>query len=1274
MNCKEGVLNIEDIHLIRLTRNAWNGPGVSTDAKDNASGNASVSPIYLTLDYFDQLCYSRYETIFKEDKKIRLNAYFLGAKDPFKVETMAHPPLTMLVQTLVEIKFPDYEPTNLGSAESPFDNSREEPFLSLINITKVPSPEFSESQFPYEYLKNIYKKITEAITEAIRERQCKVKVLYSMNSGCFVAVVRSNAIDAAYNIAMGIRAINYDTFTIASIECNECDLSKATPSQITHDLQELGYANSQTRFAVRLLVKSLDKINEIKDLRTLGDSTVNTSIGLYGRYDCTFILSYDDFSHLCPYIYQYKLTKTPILPTHAILPPIVEKLVELLSAGDIYLINVRPLVTPSAPNIKGDKGDKGDKGTGYRDAVKLYEDKLKKMLDLIRAHRYVLPYYNSEYKEALSLLNEVLETFSGVRYENDSTLNGFMFFFQMHSALDSLDVYRKHFKDTPPSPGHCKKIVAWLRRVIVCLNSFTKLVQSVNLQSIQTPNFEMQTRVDMEKYAVAYTEFLRQFTSAYHNRYNTSKDPRYPLYPMLTTDPSQQEISAATLFPHSFPEDDQSAPSLVTVLIPSVEYFLTLYDTLPLICHEISHDFRFVSRPERNNKLASIVFEKVASDLTGHLFKDYTSLLPLPIHSGIAGTIHDALLASFEKEFKERPDKELEERSLDFSLFSAASELSAFILRKLSDGERKPPDIVKQIHKTLKEALKRLYQFNDEAIKKLSDDSLNIIKSLPAWVECEKRRRDSKIITNKVVIDALDKCLGDLRKNLNASLFTELMKALQVGLPTKTFDDVCALVKELINGINSGAADLLYNTLLAQHEKTLYYIVEIFRPEDTDSKCESCRSQTCKEKPNGILQGDSARYLNCLLLSSSQKSDVSAIDEQLGGILARYLDCMLLLFSCRRDILDIRRGDSSYNYEPSENQEPFVKELHKHMYEKAKELYKSSFLNSEISSAAILKTGILADYEIFLMSFKNNVDLSNIDIMVKDLLHLYKEVFADLCMCAAIGFDAFGYCRFFAKHYIQVDTLVLANTEKNMFLIRARIVAWVLADKAGQTGKEFAQELICRKKKYIASAIEKICEEIPFIDRETEPKSYTEILCNDEGLAPYQVFAKVDKIWEDWLKRGVIPEPEQITSEFAQSSHEPNRFLEYLKQIATISVLVDDICSEAGSYKKIIEHASELHREHIASDGSGCKWETGLNYQDIQLRKAIAEYFNNNEFRSLEDDDSDEIFKNNLKFALHFYNQNRAAFERIINPTQIVPRGDSIIEDWRKNIMNGRCD
>jgi hypothetical protein len=128
------------MYLVRLTRSACSG----------SAGGQAVTPQtehctrLLAMDYYDQMAYTEYESFSKleleeHSKQRRPNAYFFGQYDLFDKDPV-HPPLSHLLMTLVEIE---------GMSESysgdPFASKNREgshpesPFLSLINITRVPS-------------------------------------------------------------------------------------------------------------------------------------------------------------------------------------------------------------------------------------------------------------------------------------------------------------------------------------------------------------------------------------------------------------------------------------------------------------------------------------------------------------------------------------------------------------------------------------------------------------------------------------------------------------------------------------------------------------------------------------------------------------------------------------------------------------------------------------------------------------------------------------------------------------------------------------------------------------------------------------------------------------------------------------------------------------------------------------------------------------------------------------------------------------------------------
>jgi len=266
---------------------------------------------------------------------------------------------------------------------------------------------------------------------------------------------------------------------------------------------------------------------------------------------------------------------------------------------------------------------------------KLIENRLKDIksrIEKLMQKEHSFPYESELLRERMRQFDDLRKTFAFLWYQRESRLNGTYFMAQCEIALQGIESYVRCLEDGPPQLR--QRIMKWLNKniegFINAANSFNKLTQSINFSSIQSPNYEIETRVDMEKYLVAYSEYLRSLSASFFSNQcrGCGHDRSFPL---LYIDPSLPNILQDTLFSKmygmdkrhgmdAFFDDDYHA-RLITVGIPSSTMLAKSYHVMPLLTHEISHFLRCQEMGERNELLLRFALE----NLTERLIKSWLS-------------------------------------------------------------------------------------------------------------------------------------------------------------------------------------------------------------------------------------------------------------------------------------------------------------------------------------------------------------------------------------------------------------------------------------------------------------------------------------------------------------------------------------------------------------------------------------------------------------------------------------------------------------------------
>ncbi|MDR1136238.1 MAG: hypothetical protein LBL49_08700 [Clostridiales Family XIII bacterium] len=610
--------------------------------------------------------------------------------------------------------------------------------------------------------------------------------------------------------------------------------------------------------------------------------------------------------------------------------------------------------------------------------IRAQYDYLSAKLNTLWSERYKIGFSVKEYRTVLSLLRDIHKTYSGIFRESDSFVNGQLFFAQMLVVLNSLSDYIEYISggnDCKKSRLHEKTgelfandVIKWLRSSAICIDSFSKLVVSVNLQSIQSPNFEMQARIDMEKYVIAYSEFLRKFSSDFYEHFITGDNkPHSRVLPIVTANQSEPIIAAYSIFMSGIGAKAASLPECATkadvqarfvaIVLPSVDYFHLLYDTLPLICHEISHNFRFIPRPARNEALLRYIFENIAAYLMkfwmnreeGDGESEWSSF---PFIDDIATLVSDILSRRFMEYIDTR----------DLDTINVETQINAFMHLLVHQASH----TIGALGESIKKLYRDVYSFTGKRNE--------TVESLIEILEDGKYRNIEKVHLENGVNDLFMSCINHAYSDL-----------------TEKSDD-------MFDRTISFAEKLRMTFLL-------------------------------NEKPDATrLLPDSVREDLAISLNLFRNSLIQLTD------LVMPITKSILLFADKQ------------NKETYMTNAILFTKLPDHL----KGDIDSFYGRSDVLAVGWARLGLLSEKDNFEDDFVEFLDSnvaiieSTVSAIGKQYSKLYNEVFADLCMCAAMGFDAFGYFHFLVKHYILSDTDELEISRKNMIYRRAALVMGAL--------------------------------------------------------------------------------------------------------------------------------------------------------------------------------------------------------------------------------------
>lgn len=1051
-------LQIEEIHLLHLSRNA---PLLLTAPDKRLQQSREMPVCFSMFDYFDWL------TVQKGCELDHMSCLGLNSKTAEEF-----PLVSSQYLSLVTLKG---EPKGLSPKSGwmqgdPFFCNKsmenvfaELPFLSIMLVTILPCPgqtlKVPQEAIPYtrqEDVDSFLKDCAGELREIVREtgsNMCRMdshipqsvfQVYHCINSGNFCIAMRCRTPEPAYHIAMRVRAATLNKGAkhgFPELDCSTFSLM-GTPYRVKDDgtveVPPLCTQKaSRSKAALRLSVT-----NRVRNLlfQHTGKSVSEELNGLYGRYDVTLQLDSAQFWQIYPWICAHKLGKH--FPPDCIPDDgeagfdLTALLKRAMREQGAQYINTRFLIHVEDCPAQDNNGERRKMRQDYVSKEnKMIDHKIRKVLQ--RAD--TLPYCQQEFKECLDQLQDLWRSYSSLRYQDDSFINGNMLLAQIGMLLNAIYGYIEGIDPTLNEERFYKTLINSMKSAINSISHFQKLMLSINQQSIQAPNYEVRMYADMEKFVVAYTEFSRRFLAEHFPPRGPKvglNEHRQLIFPIITVDMVRDAIQASPLFllPYHKADDCDLVTSntsqerlLLSIEVPDISAFGHLYATLPLICHELFHNFRVLTRDERNDALAKFLLHRVAEYVVQRwIDQAHESAVYMSFGDLKNQLLVDTLAEQLEAAYRQLCGETHKTANIGVLLSNILLFLSqnVFILRDQSTL-RRPVNSPGQLKKNLR-------QFCDLA--------LNIAETPPSWWEqyqscygyleqMELKQRTASAEGKSLAADEI-KDKGILRMRLRPlvdEVFLDILReyAAQVAEHSVTlYDQVSCLENQLKRpGYLSQAlkiakiVDQIYafvqQARLERHlpDRIDRIIRDIYGMRFELSKLLQPFIELCR--------------VDLPSLTESQIQDLTlawkAMDYAICGLCRTIKDAdhlYLLLCGIFSDesTLKLYRGVCDH----------LLKQYHDKIRMKLEQYYNSQDDSSWVLHSApqmqelLMPLGCdLEQEKLFVQGLERvlfSCSKKDLESLVNNSTVLYREVFADLGMCVALGLNCFGYLRVLARN------------------------------------------------------------------------------------------------------------------------------------------------------------------------------------------------------------------------------------------------------------------
>lgn len=870
--------------------------------------------------------------------------------------------------------------------EDIFEISEEFPLMTMIQIFINPDmyqvEEFEDGN--KMCLQSCIQKVEERIKSAYgQNNDVKWEVYSLLTAGDFAVIVRSKNIHDAYDISTLIRNIR----VAAGTEEREPFFSYSI-SGIVRDpnVEEIPgaewakYLSADDRVIVRMEYSQIYRGFQLR----AGASKENGEMlrqgyRLLGRYDYQVECTPQEFEQVYPYLskykFGYKLTEKELSVSEAQENnDKIKTILWLLKNKYVSQINEELLLKYTAEcanstwqsNLWKIKAWKIKAQTKWKS---LYEENSKKIHKLKRnaekLEKNIAAYYNyaRNLKEYARLMVRVCRIFYEINQLRELRISVAVLIRQFEVLLNSIDQYLKYVKDKDVYKA-ADNLEDNLRKGIAAIEIFTRYIRNINLQTLQTPNYDLQTNVCVEKILLAYSQFLTPFVVENANNDGEKYFSSNRLYPIVVPNTGAKDVSVWVTFKGG--QIDTNNKKLMVVKSPTFMNFCEFHLLIPILFHEIAHQFRYESREDRNRCLKTYIMKSLA----------YNFILKI-------------LGIGFEYNMESDP-----------MMKNLVEEVYQIMEKEMCSDVKAEGDL-------------RFFQWQmtnrlETYVEKVRFNRNNIRDLITTYIE--KTKEDTMEYTPEIVnsIDSIVKKLDDWKKIVPENEFEEKYDALVREFQKMVFCQSKQLLREI--------TDYLKSTQKINQDEQVIAEIQKFERYDKKDTVEDLAVYWLNESTGSVLFELWNRIHSCII----SREDKYALEIRL----KKYHNLVETYWSIWRCLQEKETKDNSLcckslSKMSSQIYSLILESLDKYEKDRRRELnWHTNTISTEeletlkrrtkIESQAGMETrirGVLIQYQ------------GMLEEHVYDNTEIYREVTSDLFMCGIMGLDFWGYLVIAAEYF-----------------------------------------------------------------------------------------------------------------------------------------------------------------------------------------------------------------------------------------------------------------
>lgn len=642
----------EDIRIVKLYRQAISG----NNAGRRLVNDSNVQHLYVT-DYFTQLTVEKKEISDPFSAIVSLDEGELKSEDAIAAQSYV-----LYFSTEMMCTYESQKLKKKGHC-NPFETSigREYPFLSIIQVHITPEMlhcmENADKVLEKDniILKSFLDDLYEVIeTHWEKKKEFVFRVYHVLSAGDFAVVIRSQTPRSSFEVSSRLRRRTaggagqdngklamYKTYTLLAME-------REIPKELIPEIL-VRTVNDKMLIRACYSCRYWSELHDTENKEVPFPNNTGEYMGLNGRYDFITELKMEEFFLLYPLVLKCRLgeelDEKQLYAIENSGTEKVKKIANLLKDGKLSYLNERYVIA-DLNTVYSEMGEEKTKLTKnlllrtdwesletLEDCAKRRIDALKIRMDKSKAELKGISEMHRNGLQYFMLLENLISSCRIINLQSDTRIYAMGLLGQLEIVEYSLEEYLKIYSQVDDGPEFAELLMDYLRVSVHTLDNYAEYIRNNNMQSLQTPNYNIETKMGMEKLLIGYSEYLRQYIQNYRwgfDRTNIKQDAGKEFYPVIIPDLNRTDIGVEALFPKCGVKPKETEVGLdgekerKTLLVVTCSALKELSDTpvlMSILGHEVAHQFRYEDREKRNRTILSMLVYDYAETIARRIVR-----------------------------------------------------------------------------------------------------------------------------------------------------------------------------------------------------------------------------------------------------------------------------------------------------------------------------------------------------------------------------------------------------------------------------------------------------------------------------------------------------------------------------------------------------------------------------------------------------------------------------------------------------------------------------